>query len=51
MTPGHSKVKGPIGRDGGYYEVSESGVHLCHTTAPPTPKDGAEYLERFRYDL
>lgn len=46
MAPGISKVKST--QSSGYYEVSEDGIHLCHTTAPTTPKDGKEYLERFR---
>ena len=40
----------PIGSDtGGVYDVTESGVHFRHMPPLPTPKDGQEFLERFRY--
>uniref|UniRef100_A0A7S3Q3Z8 DNA-directed RNA polymerase RpoA/D/Rpb3-type domain-containing protein n=1 Tax=Chaetoceros debilis TaxID=122233 RepID=A0A7S3Q3Z8_9STRA len=32
---------------GGYYDVTESGIHFRHEPPLPTPKDGQEFLERF----
>jgi len=33
---------------GGIYEVTESGTYLRHLPPLPTPKDGQEFLKRFR---
>lgn len=40
--------QGSMSNAGGVYSVTESGVHLQHLPSPPTPKDGQEFLERFR---
>mmetsp|Transcript_35 Transcript_35/g.35 ORF Transcript_35/g.35 Transcript_35/m.35 type:complete len:404 (+) Transcript_35:104-1315(+) len=39
---------GKTSDSGGIYDVTESGVHFRHLASPPTPKDGEEFLERFR---
>ena len=33
----------------GVYHVKESGLEYQHIKSESTPKDGKEYLERFRY--
>jgi hypothetical protein len=33
---------------GGYYKVTESGIHFNHESDLPTPKDGKEFLDRFQ---
>jgi len=33
---------------GGIYDVTESGIYLRHLPPLPTPKDGEEFLKRFR---
>jgi len=33
---------------GGIYDVTESGTYLRHLPPLPTPKDGEEFLKRFR---
>lgn len=40
--------KGKVSESGGIYSVTESGVQFDHLPSPPTPKDGNEFLERFR---
>jgi hypothetical protein len=37
-----------LSESGGIYAVTESGIQFQHLPAPPTPKDGKEFLERFR---